>query len=52
MGRPDDAEKAFLMAYQRDPDNQELKYWKQKFEDSTHTEEADRGGAREGAISE
>jgi hypothetical protein len=30
MGKFDDAEKAFLMAYRRDPDNQEVKFWMQR----------------------
>jgi hypothetical protein len=33
MGRVNDAKKAFLMAYQRDPDNQAVKFWMQKVKD-------------------
>ena len=32
MGKLGDAEKAFLMAYQRDPENQELRSWMKKLE--------------------
>ena len=34
MGKLDDAEKAFLMAYEKDPDNAELKFWMQKVEEA------------------
>jgi len=33
MGRVNDAKKAFLMASQRDPDNQAVKFWMQKVKD-------------------
>jgi hypothetical protein len=41
MRKFEDAEKAFRMAYERDPDNQELKFWMQRLEENRIDPEKD-----------
>lgn len=43
MGKPDDAEKAFMMAYERDPDNELLKFWMQKLEKNKNKMNREKG---------